>query len=367
MGSVSKAGQVARALSLIGGFTVALATAGCAAAQQVPAARPPVALAEVLILATGGTIASTGNYYGDRGGEISRVAIEGLMRAAPGVDKLATLSAEQFSNVGSGSIGPTQWVALSRRIAAAFRERPALAGIVVTHGTDTMEETAYFLDLTVPGDRAVVVTGAMRPADGIGADGPANLYNAVRVAAAPATRGRGTTVLMNDRLYAAREVTKTNTSRVETFQAPEHGPLAITDHDTLFFNRPRSTRHRTFDLTNVRELPRVDIVYSYGGADSVMIDAAVAAGARGIVVAGVGGGGVTPAQQVALDRAREKGVVVVSSSRTGSGRVRSSSTRIAAGDLNVQKARVLLMLALSRTTDRAEIAKLFEEYTGGDR
>lgn len=347
-------------LSILAGFLVIAASTTRADAQAKPA---PV-LPEVLIVATGGTIASAGNYYGvPGGGEISRVAVEGLVRAAPGVDKLATLSAEQFSNVESGSIGPVQWLALSRRIAAAFRERPALHGVVVTHGTDTMEETAYFLDLTVPGDRAVVVTGAMRPADAIGADGPANLFNAVRVAAAPVSRGRGTMVLMNDRLFAAREVTKTNTSRVETFQAPEHGPLAIADHDTLFFNRPRSVRRQTFDLSGVRELPRVDIVYAYGGADSVMIDAAVAAGARGIVVAGVGGGGVTPAQSAALRRAHDKGVIVVSSSRTGSGRVRSSPARISAGDLNVQKARVLLMLALSRTSDRNEIARLFEEYT----
>ncbi len=311
-----------------------VATPAGAAAQDKSTANLP----EVLIVATGGTIASTGNYYGvPGGGDVSRVSVEQLVRAAPGVDKVAHLSAEQFSNVGSGSIGPAEWVALSRRIVALLRERPGLHGIVVTHGTDTMEETAYFLDLTVPGDRAVVVTGAMRPADGIGADGPANLFNAVRVAAAPVARGRGTMVLMNDRLFAAREVTKTNTSRVETFQAPEHGPLAITDHDTLFFNRPRSARRQAFDLTHVRELPRVDIVYAYGGADSVMIDAAVAAGARGIVVAGVGGGGVTPAQSAALRRAQDKGVIIVSSSRTGSGRVRSSGARIPAGDLNVRR------------------------------
>lgn len=350
------------ALTLFVGFAVVIGNPSTASAQQKPAA----ALPEVLIVATGGTIASTGNYYGDRTGSVSHIAIQGLMKAAPGIEKLATLSTDQFSNVASGSIGPVQWLALSRRIAATLRERPRLSGIVVTHGTDTMEETAYFLDLTVPGDRTVVVTGAMRPADGIGADGPANLYNAIRVAAAPVSRGRGTMVLMNDRLYAAREVTKTNTSRVETFQAPEHGPIAITDYDTLFFNRTRSARRQSFDLSTIQELPRVDIVYSYGGADSVLIDAAVAAGAKGIVVAGVGGGGATPAQTVALQRARDKGVIVVSGSRTGSGRVRPSATQIAAGDLNVQKARILLMLALTRTSDRAEIARIFEQYTGGE-
>jgi L-asparaginase len=327
-------------------------------------AKPP----EVLVLATGGTIASTGNYYGDRGGAVNMITAEQLTKAAPGIEKVATISAEQFSNVPSGAIGPKQWMDLARRINSALRERASLAGVVVTHGTDTMEETAYFLDLTVAGDRPVILTGAMRPADAIGADGPANLFNAVRAAAAPASRGRGAMVMMDDRLFAAREVTKTNTTRVETFQAPEHGPLAIVDHDTIYFNRARPTRRAggAFDLSKVTELPRVDIVYSYGGADSVLIDAAVAAGAKGIVVAGVGAGGTTPGQGAALRRASERGVVVVVGSRTGSGRVAGTDTRPAPGDLNVQKARILLMLALTRTQDGAEVAKIFNEYSGAE-
>jgi len=188
----------------------------------------------------------------------------------------------------------------------------------------------------------------------------------VRAAAAPASRGRGAMVLMDDRLFAAREVTKTNTTRVETFQAPEHGPLAIVDHDTIYFNRARPTRRPAFDLSSVTELPRVDIIYTYGGADSVLIDAAVAAGAKGIVVAGVGAGGTTPGQGAALRRANEKGVVVVVGSRTGSGRVAGSTTRPGPGDLNVQKARILLMLALTRTQDRAEVAKIFNDYSGAE-
>jgi L-asparaginase len=322
---------------------------------------------EVLILATGGTIASTGNYYGDRGGTVDHVGVEALVKAAPGLDKLATLSFEQFSNVASGAIGPKQWLDLSRRVTAALRDKPSLSGVVVTHGTDTMEETAFFLDLTVPGDKPVVVTGAMRPADAISADGPANLYNSVRAAAAPAARGRGAMVLMDDRLYAAREVTKTNTTRLETFQAPEHGPLAIVDHDTIFFNRARPSAHRTFDIANVTALPRVDIIYSYGGADSVLIDAAVAAGAKGLVIAGVGAGGTASGQGAALRRAGEKGVAIVMSSRTGSGRVAGGGgTRIAAGDLNVQKARILLMLALTKTSDAKEIGRIFAEHSGAE-
>lgn len=340
-------------------FSIAVLASSIAEAQQ---AKPP----EVLVLATGGTIASTGNYYGDRGGAVNKITAEQLTGAAPGIEKLATLTTEQFSNVASGAIGPKQWMDLARRINTLFAERPSLSGVVVTHGTDTMEETAYFLDLTVAGDRPVVVTGAMRPADAIGADGPANLFNAVRAAAAPASRGRGTMVLMDDRLFAAREVTKTNTTRVETFQAPEHGPLAIVDHDTIYYNRARPARRPEFDISKVAELPRVDIIYSYGGADSVLIDAAVAAGAKGIVVAGVGAGGTTPGQGAALRRAGERGVVVVIGSRTGSGRVSGSATRPTPGDLNVQKARILLMLALTRTQDRAEVAKILNEYSGGE-
>jgi len=340
-------------------FCAPLLLPSAARAQQ---AKPP----EVLVVATGGTIASTGNYYGDRGGAVNMITAEQLTRAAPGIDKIATISAEQFSNVPSGSIGPKQWIDLARRINAAFRERSSLAGVVVTHGTDTMEETAYFLDLTVAGDRPVIVTGAMRPADAIGADGPANLFNAVRAAAAPGSRARGAMVLMDDRLFAAREVTKTNTTRVETFQAPEHGPLAIVDHDTIYYNRARPTHRAAFDISQLSDLPRVDIIYSYGGADSVLIDAAVAAGAKGIVVAGVGAGGLTPGQGVALRRASEHGVVVVIGSRTGSGRVAGSAAVPGPGDLNVQKARILLMLALTKTQERAEVAKIFNEFNGAE-
>jgi L-asparaginase len=340
-------------------FLAAFVAVSAAAAHQQPPA--------VLILATGGTIASSGDYYRDRGSVTTAITVDQLVKSVPGLDKVAALTAEQFSNVGSSAIGPTQWLALSNRITAVFRDRPGLSGVVVTHGTDTMEETAYFLDLTVGGERPVVITGSMRPADAIGADGPANLYNAVRAAADPASRGRGAMVLMNDRLFAAREVTKTNTTRVETFQAPEHGPLAIADHDAIVFNRPRPSARHTFDVSNVRELPRVEIIYAYGGADSVLVDAAVAAGAKGIVVAGVGDGKPTPAQSRALGRAMEKGVVAVITSRTGSGRVNGAGqTMIPAADLNAQKARVLLMLALTRTTQAAEVRKIVSAYTLGD-
>jgi L-asparaginase len=321
---------------------------------QAPSPRPTVQ-----VIGTGGTIGSAGDYWT---GKPTRVPIAQLVQV-PGLDSVATVSSEQLWNVASSAIGPARWLELSRHVAALFQREPALAGVVITHGTDTMEETAYFLDLTLAGDRPVILTGSMRPSNMAGADGPANIMNAVRAAADPRARGRGAMVLMDDRLYSARDVTKTNSTRVETFQAPERGPLAIVDPEGVFYRQPSPGRtHPQFDFGDLTGLPRVDVVYSYAGADGVPIDALVAAGAKGLVVAGVGRGGTTSAQRDALDRAREKGVVVVVSTRTGAGRVPATTGNglIGAGDLNPQKARVLLTLALTRTSDAGEIARIFQ-------
>jgi L-asparaginase len=249
-----------------------------------------------------------------------------------------------------------------------------VSGVVVTHGTDTLEETAYFLDLTVGSCRPVVVTGAMRNPTMVAPDGPANLYNAVRVAASPEAAGRGAMVMLNDEILSAREAEKTNTTRLNAFTAPTGGVLGVTDGDRVAFSRPPSRADCAvprFELGARTDLPRVDIVYSYVGADSVLIDAAVAAGARGIVVASVGQGGTTPGQRRALRRAVERGVFVVSSSRTGSGRVPAGDAdaldgwragrgaMIGAEELNAQKARVLLMLALARSADARDVLASF--------
>jgi L-asparaginase len=325
---------------------------GRASAQT---ARPPVH-----VIGTGGTIGSAGDYWG---GNPTRVPIEELVRV-PGIDSVATISSEQFLNVASSAIGPERWLELSRRIATVFAARPELRGIIVTHGTDTMEETAYFLDLTVGDARPVIVTGSMRPSSMAGADGPANLTAAARAAVDTSSRGRGTMVLMDDRVFAAHDVTKTNSTRVETFQAPERGPLAIADPEGIAYRSKSPGRSAAqFDIGALRELPRVDIIYAYAGADSVGIDAAVAAGAKGIVVAGVGRGGMTPSQSRAARRAVARGVVIVTSTRTGAGGVPVGlrGDFIGAGELNAQKARVLLCLALSRTTDPAQVRAIFAE------
>ncbi|MGH9884296.1 MAG: asparaginase [bacterium] len=318
----------------------------------------------VHIVATGGTIAST-NYYSGRSGH---VGVSDLVKAVPQLDSIAALSAEQFANIASSSMTPANWLQLSRTISDTLHARPDLAGIVVTHGTDTMEETAYFLDLTIKDPRPVVVTGAMRPSDGIGIDGPANLYNAVRVAGSATARDRGVMILLNDEILAARDATKSNAVRPNAFSAPYRGDLGLAEPEGIVFHRAPG-RHQVFDLSNVRDLPRVDISYTYSGADGADIDAFVAAGAKGIVVAAAGRGATTPAQRQAIERAMAKNVIVVVGTRAGSGTVpvgegvrgaSASPSTIGTGDLNPQHARVLLMLALTRTSDRREIAKIFQ-------
>lgn len=341
--------------------TVVLLLSAVALNAQSPQASKP----RVHIVATGGTIASTNYYSGNSG----KIGVDALLKAVPQVDSIAVISAHQFANVPSTAITPDLWLSLSRAISDTLRARPDLSGVVVTHGTDTMEETAFFLDLTVGDARPVVVTGAMRPADGIGVDGPANLYNSVRVAGDSNARGRGTMVLLNDEIFAARDVSKTNTVRTDAFAAPFRGTLGVADPERIVWHR-LATRVPAFDISALRELPRVDIAYVYGGADGAAIDAYVAAGAKGIVIAGAGRGGMTRGMGDAVTRALQKGVIVVTGSRAGSGSVpvstgvrrdgRAPST-IGAGDLNVQKARVLLMLALTRTTDVREIARIFTE------
>jgi L-asparaginase len=325
----------------------------------VPDARGQTAKPRVHIVATGGTIAST-NYYS---GQPGLITVEQLLKAVPALDSIATISAQQFSNVGSSAMTQAMWLGLSRSITDTLRARPDLAGVIVTHGTDTMEETAYFLDLTVGDPRPVILAGAMRPSDGIGADGPANLYNAVRVAGSASARNRGAMLVLNDEILAARDATKSNTVRTNAFTSPYRGDLGLAEPEGIVFHRQPS-RRPVFDISGVRELPRVDIVYSYAGADGADIDAFVAAGAKGIVIAATGRGSIPPLQGQAVSRALAKGVVVVVGSRTGSGSVPvGAGTRtIGTGDLNVQKARILLMLALTQSTDRAAIAKVFQAH-----
>jgi L-asparaginase len=290
-----------------------------------------------------------------------------LIERIPEVAQFArvTVEGEDFLNFDT----PQDLKALSQRISARLQD-PDIAGVVFTHGTNTIEETAYFLNLTVRSDKPVVIVGAQRPFSTMSSDAPLNLLNAIRVAAEPASRGKGTLVVLNDEINAARDVTKTNTYRVETFQAREVGILGYADPDRVVFYRAPTRRHTTqsqFDLTRIEEFPKVAILYGYSGDDGDLAKAAVAAGAKGLVIAGTGAGHTQNARKVLKELYDKTGVVVVRSARVGAGRViRDDNWQepgfVAADNLNPQKARILLQLALTQTTKPDEIQRMFEEY-----
>jgi L-asparaginase len=277
----------------------------------------------------------------------------------------------RYKNVGSGEIGPTDWLVLLDIIHRTVADDPSVAGIVVTHGTATLEETAYFLNLAVKVTVPVVVVGAMRPSSALGADGGLNLLNAVRVAGAPEARGMGVMVVLNDEINAARDVTKTSNYRVQTFVSRDFGLLGYADADTVkFYRRPlrRTAPDTEFDVMGLGELPRVDIIPAYAGADAALVEAAVNAGAKGIISAGFPSGSPSPAQKIALKQAVKAGIAVVQSSRSGSGRVIDDKVAlrdagfVAADSLTPQKARILLMLALTVTTETSDIRRIFDTY-----
>lgn len=333
----------------------------------------PTGRARIALIFTGGTIDSVGvdrldlAFYIEAG---KRLEDGDLVARVPELASIAEVEEIPFRRLPSQSIKDQDLFDLVALIHRIFDEDRA-DGVVITHGTNTLEETAYFLHLTVKRDRPVVVIGAMRPSSAISADGYLNLLNGVRVAAAPEAREMGVLVVMNDTIHSARDVTKTATYRVETFQGRDLGPLGYADNDgrVLFYHRPNRphTTATEFDLAGIDALPRVDVVVSYLGADGVMIDAAIAAGARGIVSAGTGAGRPTPAEDVALERAAAAGAVVVQGTRVGSGRtVTSPGLRrkgwSAADNLQPWKARILLALGLTRTSDVAEIQRMFDTY-----
>jgi L-asparaginase len=320
------------------------------------------ALPKVMLFTTGGTIQSKGAHrqklmeYSD--GKVTPAELVGDL---PELKAVADLAVTEESNVGSGNIDAKLLIKLAQDI-NTWLARPESSGAVVTHGTTTLEETAYFLNLTVKSDKPVVVVGAMRPWTAVSRDGQFNLYNAVRVAANSKARGYGVMILLNDEINAARDTTKTNTYRVDTFVARDMGPIGFADADQIAFYRRPTYRHTTkseFDVSALKALPRVDVTYAYQESDGVAIDAFVKAGAKGVVLTG--------SDADAVKRGQAAGLVFVQSDRKGSGRV-VESERVAergivtADNLNPQKARVLLRLALTRTTDPKEIQRMFNEY-----
>lgn len=332
-------------------FAWLFATSVALSAQTLPT---------VYVLATGGTIASRHNQASLSGQQ--------LIDAVPAIAKIARIQTEQVASVGSRDMTPAIWLKLALRI-NELQSRPDVAGIIVTHGTDTLEETAYFLDLTVAGTKPVVMVAAQRPASEPDSDGPRNLLDAVRVATSPEAVDKGVLVVLNGQINAARDVTKTHTSQVETFRSFEFGELGIADAETVRFYRA-PLRRQTIAVTAETKLPRVEIVYNYAGADGRLIRALLPeADLGGIVVAAVGLGNSTSGMTAAILEARKKNVPIVIASRVPSGRVFSlyedrsvafGPGSVSSDNLNPQKARVLLMLALTRTKDPAEIQKYFD-------
>ena len=329
-----------------------------------------VSLPRVRVLATGGTIAGA-QTKGARSYKAAAFSAEALIAAVPQLNELARLDVEQVAAIGSQDMDETTWRKLAARTQAALADAD-IAGIVITHGTDTMEETAFFLNLVVRSAKPIVLVGAMRPATAISADGPMNLYNAVAVAAHPEARGRGVLVVANDEIHFAREVVKTNTTQVGTFESGHRGLAGLVNTGRLHFYAPpvrRHTAHSEFSLEGGSALPRVDIVYAHAGMGRELIDAAVKAGARGLVLAGVGDGNLTATALAAAAEAATAGVAVVRSSRTGGGVVERNIEidddelgLIVADELNPQKARVLLMLGLARTCDPHALQEMFFTY-----
>nr|WP_256972804.1 type II asparaginase [Saccharibacillus sp. O23] len=352
--------------------TVVSSTPAPAKTTAAAAATTPVtaALPNVKILATGGTIAGSSASNTDvTGYKAGALTIDTLINAVPEMKQLANVSGEQIANVGSPDIDNAVLLKLAKRINELLASDD-VDGIVITHGTDTLEETAYFLNLVVKSDKPVVVVGAMRPATAISADGSFNLYNAVKIAGSPKARGKGVMIELNDRIGSARYITKTNTTGTDTFKSVEQGYLGVVSGGNVFFYNESTRKHTTesvFDVTNLTSLPQVDILYEYQNNGSYFYNAAVAAGAKGIVVAGSGNGSMSSASSKGAAEAAGKGVVVVRSTRTGSGVVTHSSSDDKAGmvssdSLNPQKARILLMLALTKTSSPSEIQTYFDQY-----
>jgi L-asparaginase len=328
-------------------------------------------LPRVKILATGGTIAGAGNSADRAGYKAGALPIDELLNAVPQIHKIANVTGEQIASVGSQDISVAIWQKLAVRINEIFEKNEADA-VVITHGTDTQEETSYFLDLTVHYKNAVVITGSMRPATGISADGPKNLYDAVTVAANPASRGRGVLVCFNESIYDGRDVVKISTTKLNAFASPNTGPLGqVYDGKAEYYSTSLREVNvgSPFSVKLDSKIPRVDIVYMYADAPANLINCEVADGVKGLVIAGVGNGNFNKAYMDAIAAAVKKGVIVCRASRVVSGRVVLEDEvndkelgTIVSDDLNPQKARVLLMLGLMNTSDKATLQQYFFKY-----
>jgi L-asparaginase len=341
------------------------------ASAQLAFAQAAAKLPHVRVLATGGTIAGAQAKPGDYGYKAGEFKVEDLIAAVPNLDKMAKLTGEQVANIGSQDMNDQVWLKLAKRTNEVLA-MPDVDGVVVTHGTDTMEETAYFLSLVTKSDKPVVLVGSMRPATAISADGPANLYNGVALAIDPAAKGRGALVSLNDEAHYARDVSKTDTTSLQTFQSLNRGRAALinTGH-VVWLQKPDTKfgRASEFSVDKLEKLPRVDILYAHANMSADLIEAAVKNGAQGLVIAGVGDGNMTSQALDAVTKAAKNGVVVVRSTHLAMGQVlRNNEVNddalglVASGELNPPHSRVLLQLALTKTKDVKKIQEMFYTY-----
>ena len=328
-------------------------------------------LPKIRVLATGGTIAGAQASATDYGYKSGTYDVNSLLKAVPNLDKLAVLTGEQVANIGSQDMNDEIWLKLAKRVNAVLAE-PGTDGVLITHGTDTLEETSYFLSLVTKSDKPVVMVGSMRPATAISADGPGNIYNGVAVATDPRAKGKGTLVCLNDVIHYARNVVKTDTTSVETFQSINRGPAGVVHTGKIEWFEPMDRKvglASEFSVDTLDKLPRVDVIYAHANMSADLIDAAIKNGAKGLVIAGVGDGNMTTQALDSLTKAAKNGVVVVRSTRLVQGIVlRNNEVNddekgfVASGELNPGKSRVLLQLALTKTKDPIQIQKMFYEY-----
>ena len=330
-----------------------------------------MSLPKVVVLATGGTIAGAAKSNVTAGYSSGQVGVDELLNAVPEAKKLARLSGEQVSNIGSQDMNDQVWIKLADRVNAILA-MPDVTGVVITHGTDTIEETAYFLNLVVHSRKPVVLTASMRPSTALSADGPLNFFNAVAVAADKESAGRGVLVVVNDWIHGAQSLTKTSTTAVQTFLSPLSGLIGTVNYGVMEWYRGpigKNTLNSEFSVDQNTVLPRVDIIMATENMDGALINAAAANGAKGIVIAGVGNGNMTKPALDALAAQAKKGIVCVRSTRVTTGEVGrnvevkdDSLNFVASLGLNPQKSRVLLRLALLKTSDPRTIQRYFDEY-----
>lgn len=328
-------------------------------------------MSHVVILATGGTIAGAGDFSTEAAYTSGQMDIDAMVNAVPGIRELAELQAEQVANVGSQDMTFDIMSRLADRTNELLASKK-VSGVVITHGTDTMEETAFFLNLTVKSKKPVVMTGSMRPSTAVSADGPLNLYNAVAVSADPSAAGRGVLVVMNDRIHGAHSLTKTNTTSVETFLSPLTGLIGTVNYGKArYFRKPfrKHTYLSEFSVEGVTALSRVDVLYACADMPADLIKCSIEKGAKGIVIAGDGNGNMNAESLIAASLAAEQGIVVVRSSRVPSGIVSRNVevdddgyNLVAADELNPAKARILLMMALLKNRSLKNIQELYYSY-----